>query len=332
VRVLVLGGSTFVSRAVAREYLSRGHRVSCVTRRLDSSLPEGATRVVADRHFGRDAYEGVLGEWDEVVDVATEPAFVRDALRAVGATARHWSYVSSCSVYRDQDQPGADESRETVEPLPEGEVSSPDTYGAAKSAAEQSCRDALEDRLQVVRPGLIVGPGDLSDRGGYWPMRFARDVETVLVPAARGLFAQVIDVADPARWMADCGESRVVGTMNAVGDSVPLSRVLTTIRDVVGHRGDVTVADDGWLVAQGVAPWAGPDSLPLWIPLGQGFDGFARRSHDRARRLGLTLRPLEDTVREILIDERTLGPSRPRRAGLTPRRERELIDALAAGG
>jgi 2'-hydroxyisoflavone reductase len=321
-----------LSRAVAREYLSRGHRVSCVTRRADSALPEGAVRVVADRHAGPNAYEKVRGDWDEVVDVATDPAFVRDALRVVGATARHWSYVSSCSVYRDQDEPGADESREIIEPLSEEEVSSPDNYGAAKSAAERACRDVLEDRLHVVRPGLIVGPGDVSDRGGYWPMRFARGDETVLVPAARGLFAQVIDVGDLARWMADCGESRVVGTMNAVGDSLPLSQFLERIRDVVGHHGDVRVADDDWLVAHGVSPWAGPDSLPLWIPLGQGFDGFTRRSHDRAQRHGLTLRPLDDTVRDILADERALDHGRERRAGLSPRRERDLIDALTGGG
>lgn len=329
-RVLVLGGTVFLSRALAQEYLDRGHDVTCLARHADARVPEGARAVSADRATGAGAYDDVRAQWDAVVDVASDPRFVRDALRVLGARAGHWTYVSSCSVYADQDRPDADESRAVLEPLGDFETSSPENYGASKSASEARCREELVDRLLVVRPGLIVGPGDPSDRGGYWPARFVRSADDVLVPEAKGLWAQMIDVADLARWMASCAETRVTGTMNAVGEPRPLREVIDAAQRVTGRTRRVVVVDDQWLLEHDVAPWAGARSLPLWIPRGRGFDGFTRRRGALARRHGLSSSPLETTLDRVLDFERAAGIDRERHAGLDPREEARLLERWSA--
>jgi nucleoside-diphosphate-sugar epimerase len=330
VRVLILGGTVFLSRAVAQEYVARGHDVTGLSRRPDSRIPEGVSGVSGDRSRGLHAYDDVLGDWDEVVDVATDPHWVRDALSALGERARHWTYVSSCSVYVDQNQPDGDELDVVFTPLGDGETPGPENYGASKVACEVRCREALGERLLVVRPGLIVGAGDTSDRGGYWPARLSRDHEPVLVPEASDRWAQMIDVCDLAQWMVRCGEEKTTGTFNAVGERRLLSELLEELRVILHHHDDVVLVDDQWLLEQNVSPWAGPESLPLWIPAGRNFDGFARRSNAKARRQGLALRPLEETVADIVAYEFSLGLDRDREAGLSAPRERQLIEEFAS--
>ena len=329
-RVLILGGTVFLSRAVAQEYVTRGHDVTCLARRPDGRIPEGARRVSGERSRGVDAYDAVLGEWEEVVDVATDPHWVRDTLSALGERARHWTYVSSCSVYVDQNQPDCDESNAVCAPLDGGETPGPENYGASKVDCEARCREALDERLLVVRPGLIVGAGDTSDRGGYWPARLSRDHEPVLVPEARERWAQMIDVRDLAQWMVRCGEDATTGTFNAVGERRLLGEFLEELRVILHHHDDVVLVADQWLLEHDVSPWAAPESLPLWIPAGRDFDGFARRSSAKACRQGLALRPLAETVNDIVAYEILLGLDRDRGAGLSARRERQLIEEFAS--
>ena len=331
-RVLVLGGSVFLSRAVAQEHRAKGHDVTCLVRRPDGRLPTGVRAVAGDRAHGAIAYDEVRGSWDAVVDVATDPTFVREALDALGARVRHWTYVSSCSVYRDQDTAHLDESSTVVDPVGEGASPGLEDYAASKSASESRCADVLGDRLAVVRPGLIVGAGDPSDRGGYWAMRFLRDDRPVLVPVAASCAAQWIDVRDVAQWIVQCAQEGVTGAFNAVGDPRSFHEMIEWTRTAVGHRGPLVEADDEWLVSHGVSPWAGPESLPMWIPSGAGMDGFLRRSNARARRSGLRLRPFTETVAEIVSYETHRGLSRERAAGLSPPRERQLLRQLRAGG
>ena len=329
-KILVLGGTAFVSAAVARDLLDRGHEVTCLSRSLTARAPRGAREVRADRAAGPVAYDEVRRDWDGVIDVATDPRFVRDALDALGEGARHWTYVSSCSVYVDQNEADCDETQSVVEPLADSAMPGPEEYAAAKSACETLCTMALSGRLLIVRPGLIVGAGDPSDRGGYWPGRFARGGDEVLVPEARDLWTQQIDVRDLSRWLVACVESDVTGVMNAVGEPLALSEALERIRRVAGFSGRVLVAGDQWLQDHGVQPWAGPESLPLWIPLGRGFDGFSRRSHVLASRHGLALRSLEETWIDCVAYERSRGLARVRQAGLSDEREAQLRTLLRA--
>lgn len=324
-RVLVLGGTVFVSREVATEFLARGHEATCLARRPDARVPEGAHGVAADREAGVSAYEGLTGEWDVVVDVASDPRFVRDALAVLGPRARHWVYVSSISTSADHDTPHLDESAPTLPPLEESVPYDLEHYGEAKVASEAAARAVVGDRLLVARPGLITGRGDTSDRVGYWVARFLREGGPVLVPAGHDLFVQMVDVRDLAEWLVTMAEGARVGTFNVVGDSRPLSPTLVEMADALDSCAERVVVEDQWLLDHEVGSWMGQDSLPLWVPLGNGFDGFLRYSNSAATREGLTLRPLADTMADVAEDELRRGVVRERRCGLSEQRERDLL-------
>ncbi|ANF31594.1 reductase [Leifsonia xyli] len=316
-RVLVLGGTGWVGRAIVGALLSSGAEVVCLARGESGAVPEGAQLVPADRRDPA-AYDRVRGDWDEVIEIAYAPELVRPALDALADRASHWTLVSTVSVYARNDEPGADETAALVEPT------DLDQYPDAKVAAERATSAWLADRLLIARPGLIVGPGDPTDRFGYWPARFSRP-GPVLVPTPAGRFVQVIDVADLAAWIAQASIQRTVGTANAVGEPAPMGDVLRLIAEVAGYRGDLVEADDDTLLAQGVNYWAGPRSLPLWLPLADA--GFARRSATAFHETGGRLTPLEQTVARVLADERARGVDRERRSGLSASEERAVIGA-----
>lgn len=324
-RTLVLGGTVFLGKAVAAEALRRGHEVVCAARGESGSVPEGAAHAVVDR----DAPDGLAAlrgqRFDAVVDLATmSVTWVRDALREVGATAGHWTFVSSCSVYADHATPG---STATLAPLEDdpAEPMTPERYGAVKVASEVAVRDALGDRAFVLRAGLITGPGDRTDRFGYWPARLSRGGR-VAVPDAPDQPAQQVDVRDLAAWIVDAGENRLAGTFDGVGPSNPLSLVLGEIAGAVAPSGTqlVRIPVDV-LERHGVSPWAGPKSLPLWLP--RSHSAMMFRDAGPALAAGLRPRPVAETAVDSLAHERALGLDRPRRAGLTAEEEAELLAA-----
>ncbi|MFS0866884.1 NAD-dependent epimerase/dehydratase family protein [Microbacterium sp. 179-B 1A2 NHS] len=324
-RVLVLGGTGWLSSRIAASWVARGARVTCLARG-GRPAPAGAALVVADRSHP-DAYRDVAGEdWDEVVDVSSDPRAVAASVAALGDRVAHGTYVSSLSVYADHDQVGADETAALAEPLRPGEEYD---YAKAKSAAELALT-ALAPRTAIVRPGLIVGPGDPTDRFGYWPARFAAAGEgPVLVPDAAGLSAQVIDVDDLADFIVAAGARAFDGVVNAIGPSSPLGEMLDLVRTVAGHTGDVRAADADWLARHGVLHWAGPRSLPLWLPA--DVPGFATRDGSAYRAAGGRIRPLVETVERTLADERERGIARARAAGLERSDELALLEAMSAG-
>jgi nucleoside-diphosphate-sugar epimerase len=328
--LLVLGGTSWLGGAVAREALGRGHRVTCLARGESGAPPDGVRWERADRREPG-AYAGVADRrWDAVVEVSWQPALVRGALSSLQDRIAHWVYVSSCSAYADERTAGQAEDAPTHPPHPGDGPVDLEVYGPAKVACEQAGLQALgEDRVLLARAGLIGGYGDRSDRLGYWPGRLARSTgpDQVLVPTL-GAPSQVIDVEDLAMWLVTTAEERISGTYNAVGDQTTIADVVEASATAAGRSPELVEADDAWLAEQEVEPWAGPESLPLWLPA-EEYAGFATRRNDAARRSGLLLRPLEETVRSALRWERELGLDRDRRAGLTPARERDLLDRLA---
>lgn len=297
-RLLVLGGTVFLSKAVAASGVTRGHDVTVAARGVSGAPPDGARFVEVDRdHPG--SLAALRGErFDAVVDVARLPIHVGRALDAVAANAGHWTFVSTCSVYADHSTPG-----QTAGDAPLVEPTAPDSadpdlelYGPSKVACESLVRERAGDRAFLVRAGLLVGPGDPNDRFGYWPDRIAAGGE-ILAPGDPEDDVQYVDVRDLAAWIVDAAERGVTGTYDGICSPIPRESFLDEIAEGMGTRPDFTWVPSAFLLERGVSPWAGEESLGLWMPL-PGFGGFLSRDVSASLEAGLEIRPLAETARD----------------------------------
>jgi 2'-hydroxyisoflavone reductase len=334
VRLLVLGGTGWLGGEVAGLAHAAGHDVTCLARGVSGSVPDGVRLVVADRN-GADAYTGLCGDFDAAVEVSWQPEHVHRALEALAGRVAHWVYVSSISAYTEDASATGDEDDPLLPPLPRPwGMAAPESYGSAKVTCEVLLAEHVGvDRLLVARAGLIAGYGDPSDRFGYWPGRMAQSARRrdVLVPPRRTP-VQVVDVVDLASWLVLAAERRSQGAFDAVGPRTDLGTVLAVCAELcsAGGRPILHEVDEALLHDQGVAPWAGPDSLPLWLPAAAW--SVMSRSGDRAREAGLRSRSMHDTVRASHRWEAERGLLRRREAGLTPEREAAVLRAAAGPG
>ncbi len=329
-RILVLGGTAWVGREVAARASTAGHDVVCVARGESGEPADGVRLVRADRDRP-DALEPFAGDsWDAVVDVSRQPGQVRRAAEAL-AHVPHFVFVSTASVYADTVTPGLDESAPLLEPLDHDVMASMEEYGSAKVACERAVQEVYGERCTIARAGLIGGPGDWSDRTGYWPSRCAAPSNregSVLAPDVRDLATSVIDARDLAAWLLLCATERVGGAYNACGPVVPLEEHLAAARSAAGHTGEVVWADPDWLREHDVHEWMGSRSLPLWLPDDSSALGSLRG--DKAYAAGLAPRPLEETLADAAA-WRQEDPQRPWRSGLSDDEERALLETLRIG-
>lgn len=319
--LLVLGGTAFLGREIARTALARGHRVTCAARG-SSTPPEGAAFVRVDRDE-EDGLAPLAGRrWDGVIDVARQPGHVRRAVRDLEAD--HRVLVSSGNAYADFSSIEQSEDAVTLPPLEADTMASDEDYGAAKVACEEAVLAA--GPAAAVRSGLIAGPGDWSGRTGYWPWRFAHPVgPEVVVPDELDFPCAMVDVRDLAAWIVDLAERRVEGVFNATGPTTDLGSVLDVAARVAGSPARPRPVPVERLRELGIGHWMGPASLPLWIDDPE-WRGFATLDTRRARAEGLVTRPLEDTLADTLAWEETR--TEPRRCGLTDDEERRVLAAL----
>lgn len=322
-RILVLGGTGWLGGHVAALAAASGHVVTCVAR--GGRAPAGASLVRTDRE--RDDALAALpaADWDAVVDVATHPGYVRRAVRDLAGRVATYVYVSSVSAYASDAGSGADEDDALFAPLAADTMRTMDDFGAAKAACEQAVRNGV-DAHAIVRPGLIGGPGDRTGRSTYWPRRFAQPSNPrgrVLVPDAADLPTAIIDVRDLAAFLLTLAAGDAHGAFNAIGDPVPLGEHLALARTAAGGRGRPTPVPEEWLQAHDVGQWMGPRSLPLWIADRDQARSMTTRSTARAREAGLQMRPLADTLADVLDQPGSVVEG----AGLTDDEERELLAA-----
>jgi nucleoside-diphosphate-sugar epimerase len=324
-RLLILGGSQFLGRAIATHACAAGHDVTCAARGLAGPIAPGARFVRVDRDVS-EGLEPLAGEaFDAVVDVSRHPGQVRRAVAALKRPGVHWTFVSTVSVYADNRTPAQRADTAPLRPptAPEVEESSDETYGAAKVACEQ----VVGEDAFICRPGLIVGPEDPTGRFSYWPTRIARGGE-VLAPGTPDDPVQFIDVRDLAGWIVHAAEVRLTGIYDGIGPTLTRGALLDACAVALRSSCTFTWVDRAFLEAQDIRRWAGPRSLPLWLPLPE-YAGFATRDTAPARDAGLSARPISETARDTFAWLRaTNGPV----IGLTRDEERDALAAFHANG
>lgn len=329
-RILILGGTGFIGPHQVRYAVERGHKVSVFNRGKTnpSSVPPGVERLEGDRNGNLESLKGK--QWDAVIDNPTTlPKWVRDAAAVLQGNVDQYLFISTLSVYASNARPGMDENDPTAV-LPEGasvDEVKPQTYGPLKALAEQEAVKAFPGKTTIVRPGLIVGPGDNTDRFTYWPVRIARGGE-VLAPGTPNDPVQIIDARDLAEWTIRLVEQRTYGTFNATGPAHPMTmaEMLYGIKAVTTAGAQFTWVPASFLEAQKVAPWS---DMPVWIPPAGEYAGFGSRSIKKALAAGLTFRPLADTAEATLEYHQSRDAERKSkmRAGLKPEREAEVLAA-----
>ena len=341
-RILILGGTGFIGPHQVRYALARGHQVTLFNRgRQPQEWPGDVEQLLGDRNTGD--LKALAGrEWDVCIDNPTTlPFWVRDAGAALKGRVGQYIFISTISVYASNQTPadetaalapymGPDPMAETQETL-KGRMG--ELYGPLKAISEAESRRQFGAAVTVIRPGLIAGPGDETDRFTYWPVRLANDGgrwgPKVLAPSDGKDPVQFIDARDLAEWTIRMAEARTFGTFNATGPArtLTVADMLKAVERGVGASPPIVWAPTTFLREQKVYPWS---DLPVWIP-GQGETaGFARRGIARALAAGLTFRPHEVTAADTLAWFRTQSAERQAtlRAGLTPARESALLLSL----
>jgi len=319
--VLVIGGTQFIGKHFVVKALERGHEVTLFNRGSKPAPAGVAEQIVGDRNTDLSKLEGRT--WDVVVDTsAYVPRQVREAAELLVAGVGRYLFISTISVYADQDTAGLNEDSGLLRlEDPATEVVDGTTYGGLKVLCEEALAAIYpaDDRL-VLRPGIVVGPDDPTDRFTYWPVRVARGGE-VLAPSGPELALQWIDARDLADFMVGALERGVAGTYNAVCEAgrFTMGELLNVAKRVSGANASLTWVSEEFLLEQGVRPFA---DLPFWLPGAEG--NLFRIDGSRAQGQGLHARPLEETVRDTLKWQAQRGDP-ALKVGMSADREAELL-------
>jgi 2'-hydroxyisoflavone reductase len=326
-RILIIGGTRFLGRHLVESALARSHEVTLFNRgKSNPDLFPQLETIIGDREKDVEKLKGRI--WDAVIDVAGYvPRIVRLSAEVLKESVSGYVFISSLSVYGDFRKIGIDESDpvgkiedETVEEI------TGETYGPLKALCEKTVQDTYAERALIVRPGLIVGPHDPTDRFTYWPVRVARGGD-VLAPQKPEAAIQVVDVRDLSDFILKLIEENASGIYNATGPDYELTigTLLEVSKQISSHDANFKWASVDFLTQNKVEAWS---DMPTWIPDDEEGVGFSRVDVSKAIAAGLKFRPLEETVRDTLAWAQTRPADHAWRAGLTAEREAQVLAAL----
>ncbi|HTK55006.1 MAG TPA: NAD-dependent epimerase/dehydratase family protein [Gemmatimonadaceae bacterium] len=337
--ILILGGTGFTGPEQVNYALQRGHKVTLFNRnKTRPDMFKGQVdQLIGD--LGGDASALKDKKFDVVLDNPTTlPFWVRNAAQYLEGNVGHYFFISTMSVYNDNSVPNKDESDATT-PMPDGvdpyttvRENAGKYYGAMKTFSEQEVAKHYAKAYTIIRPGLIVGPLDKSDRFTYWPVRIDRGGE-VLSPDSPNDPTQVIDSRDLAEFMIRLAEQKVTGTFNACGNVMQIGDMFNTIKTAIGSNATFTWVPADFMTANGVRGWR---DMPCWLPPTGPTGGFLRRSNAKAVAAGLTFRPLSLTAKDTLAWHKTRPEEEQKAtlegaiAGISPAREAEVLAAWKA--
>ncbi|MBL8520948.1 MAG: epimerase [Betaproteobacteria bacterium] len=330
--ILILGGTGLTGPHQVRYALSRGHKVTLFNRgRRPKEWPAKVEELVGDREVND--YKSLVGrKFDVCIDNPTSvPHWIRDAAAVLKGNVNQFVFISTLSAYAKTDKPG-DETAERAKY--EGKDAMAETiadlrknmrlYGPLKALSEDEAHKQFPGMTTVIRPGLIVGPGDETDRFTYWPVRVRKGGKVLTPPHADPV--QLIDSRDLAEWTIRMVENRSLGDYNAIGPDrvLTMGEVLKVCKEVSKSNAEFVETTQKFIEENKIAPWG---DFPLWVPGSGETAGFHRTSYAKSVKAGLTYRPLNTTVADTLTwwdslsEERKAKP----RAGLKPEREAELL-------
>lgn len=331
--MLILGGTGFIGPNTVKYAVARGHRVTILTRGRSQTKVADVERLIGDRDNDLSAL--AKRKWDVVLDNnARDYRWVDRSLKALKDSTGHYLFVSSISAYKTDSmgyqfkdrvlpKPIIDEDSERFTPPATWKEGDTAPYGLTKALSENLCHAVFPGRTTVVRPGLIVGPTDPTDRFTYWPVRIDEGGE-VLAPGNPNHAAQVIDQRDLTEWIVRLAENGTMGNFNATGPTgrMSIAEMLYGIRATTATPVSFTWVPESFLEEQKVAPWS---DMPAWSP----GEALMYVNVSRAVAAGLTFRPLADTVQDTLEwDKARPAAERAKRAaGMTRARERDVLAA-----
>lgn len=338
-KLLIIGGTRFLGRHLLTAALARDHEITLFNRGNHSTqVPADVETIEGDRHTELHKLAG--RRWDAVVDTCGHlPRAVRATAEALADSVNRYVFISSQNAYADVSVPDIEEDypRGTLTEEQLNQANAIDTkgqpsygglYGGLKALCERAAEEVMPDRVLVLRPGLIVGPYDYSDRFTYWVVRVAAGGE-VLAPGRPERFIQFIDARDLADWTIRMIERNAAGAYNTHGrpNSLTMQRLLEECKRVSDSDAQFVWASEEFLLEQEVAAWS---EMPLWLPeeAAPHLKGFMFISPRKAIAEGLTFRPVGDTIGDTLVWHRTHQANEPLKAGLNSDKERALIAKL----
>jgi len=324
-RLLVLGGTKFLGRAVVEAALPGGHEVTLFNRgQTNPDLFPEAEQLRDDLGGDLEVLHGRT--WDAAGDLDPPqlPRHTRHRTETLAGSVGHYVFVSTISVYADPSQPLDEDSPLLEPPQEEPEAFDPALYGPLKAGSERAVLAVFGARAAIARPGLIVGPHDPTDRFTYWPRRLAEGGD-VLAPGDPDAPVQLVDARDLGGWLVRLAERQIAGVFNATGPAEPLTlgEALERVAAAVGGDAHLMWTDEQRILDAGVTPWS---ELPLWVP-GVEWRGLLQADIRPALAAGLTFRPLEETARDTLAWSREAGEQRPT---LSRAREAAILAASRA--